>query len=83
MKRLILTIVIALLSQPAWAHKPSDSYLSITVQDSRITGQWDIALRDLHDAIELDNNDDGTITWKEVLDKQTEISSYAISRLQT
>jgi hypothetical protein len=81
MRRLILLIVIALLSQPAWAHKPSDSYLSLAVQDNRINGQWDIALRDLNDAIGLDVDDDGAITWGEVRAKHREIASYALSRL--
>ena len=31
---------------PALAHKPSDAYLTLTVLDQRITGQWDLALRD-------------------------------------
>jgi hypothetical protein len=82
MRRLILAIVITLLSQPAWAHKPSDSYLSLTVQDNRINGQWDIALRDLNDAIGLDADDDGTITWGEVRARHEEIAAYAFSHLK-
>ena len=81
MIHLILAIAITLLSQPAWAHKPSDSYLSLTVQDDRINGQWDIALRDLHDAIGLDANDDGAITWAEEKAKHDDIAAYAFSRL--
>jgi hypothetical protein len=36
--RLILAIAMLLLSVPAWAHKPSDSLLSLTVQGDRIEG---------------------------------------------
>lgn len=82
MKRLILAIVFVMLSQPVWAHKPSDSYLSLTVQDDRIDGRWDIALRDLHDAIGLDVDDDATITWGEVRAKQDAIARYALSHLK-
>lgn len=82
MKRLILAIVFVVLSQPVWAHKPSDSYLSLTVQDDRIDGRWDIALRDLHDAIGLDVDDDATITWGEVRAKQDTIARYALSHLK-
>ena len=64
--RLILAIAMLLLSVPAWAHKPSDSLLSLTVQHDRIEGRWDIALRDLDDAIGLDADGDGAITWGEV-----------------
>jgi HupE/UreJ protein len=81
MSHLIFAIMIVLFSQPAWAHKPSDSYMSLTVHKERITGQWDIALRDLNDAIGLDANDDGAISWGELRTQQTEIAAYASSRL--
>lgn len=79
--RLILAIALLLLSVPAWAHKPSDSYLSLTVKDSQAEGQWDIALRDLDYAIGLDADDDGTITWGEVRARHDAIASYALSHL--
>ena len=78
----ILFIMISLLfSLPAWAHKPSDSYLSLSVQNTHVEGQWDIALRDLADAIGLDSDGDGELTWGEVRNKHDEIGSYALSRL--
>jgi HupE / UreJ protein len=79
--RFILAIAMLLLSAPAWAHKPSDSLLSLTVQHDRIEGRWDIALRDLDDAIGLDTDGDGAITWGEVRSKHDEIAAYALSRL--
>lgn len=66
----------------ACAHKPSDSYLTLKVEGSAITGQWDIALRDLDFAIGLDTNGDGAITWGEVRAKHADIAAYALSRLQ-
>ena len=63
------------------AHKPSDSYLSLKVSGSDITGQWDIALRDLDFAIGLDGNGDGDITWGEVRARHTDIAAYAQARL--
>ena len=65
----------------AQAHKPSDSYLVIAVKDSKIEGQWDIALRDIEYAIGLDENADNKITWQEVLNKEKEIYAYAFARL--
>jgi hypothetical protein len=79
--RLIFALAMLLLSAPAWAHKPSDSLLSLTVQRDRIEGRWDIALRDLDDAIGLDTDGDGAITWGEVRSKHDEIAAYALSRL--
>jgi len=80
-KRLMVLIATLLLSLPAWAHKPSDSYLSLTVQNNHVEGQWDIALRDLNDAIGLDSDGNGELTWGEVRGKHSKISAYALSRL--
>ena len=66
---------------PAQAHKPSDSYLAITVQGQQITGQWDIALRDLDFAIGLDGNGDGALTWDEIRARHPQIAAYALQRL--
>ncbi|WHZ26841.1 MAG: putative membrane protein [Nitrospira sp.] len=79
--RTLVVIAWLLLSHPAWAHKPSDSYLSLFVQHDQIEGQWDIALRDLDDAIGLDRDGNGQLTWGEVRDAHDEISAYALSRL--
>ena len=78
---LIGTLVGVLGVPPAHAHKPSDSYLTLKVGEDRITGQWDIALRDLDFAIGLDSNGDGDITWGEVRAKHAEIAAYALARL--
>ncbi len=72
---------LAGLATPARAHKPSDSYLSLRVDGARLTGQWDIALRDLEYAIGLDANGDGEITWGEVKSRHGDIASYALARL--
>jgi hypothetical protein len=67
---------------PAQAHKASDSYLSLSVQNERIEGQWDIALRDLEMAVGLDANGDAAITWDELRARHAAIASYALSRLK-
>ncbi|MFO0700299.1 MAG: HupE/UreJ family protein [Nitrospira sp.] len=79
--RILLVIAWLLLSLPAWAHKPSDSYLSLAVQNDHIEGQWDIALRDLDNAIGLDTDGNGQITWGEVRNKHKKINTYALSHL--
>ncbi len=82
MKRIIILMVCCFYSLVAHAHKPSDSYLTLSVEGNVIAGQWDIALRDLDFAIGLDTNGDGAITWGEVRAKHAEINAYAMSRLQ-
>ena len=67
----------------AEAHKPSDSYLTLTqsAEGAALDGQWDIALRDLQHAIGLDANGDGAITWGELKARGPEVTRYALSRL--
>ena len=74
-------VLLCLSSANAYAHKPSDSYLWMTVQENKVVGQWDIALRDLDFAIGLDENGNHAITWQEVVNKQKEIQAYAFARL--
>ena len=82
MRRLVVALGLALAGlAPAQAHKPSDSYLAISVSDDKVTGQWDIALRDLDFAIGLDGDGNGAITWGEVRAKHAEIAAYALARL--
>ena len=78
---ILFTICFLLVGTTAWAHKPSDSYLSLEVQGTNVTGQWDIALRDLEYALGLDHNEDGAITYGEVRKKHTEIAAYALAHL--
>ena len=72
---------LALLAAGAAAHKPSDSYLTITQADAGFSGRWDIALRDLDFALGLDADGDGAITWGEVRAKHGDIAAYALARL--
>ena len=82
MTRIVALLACVLLSAPAFAHKASDAYLTIERDGWLLRGQWDIALRDLDNALGLDANADGDITWGEVRSRQADIGAYAISRLQ-
>jgi hypothetical protein len=81
MPRFALILLLSLWVAPAYAHKPSDSYLALAVRDDHLTGQWDIALRDLDYAIGLDADGNGEITWGEVKAKHEEIAAYVLARL--
>jgi len=76
----IVALVVVSLS-PAWAHKSSDSYLSLQPNGDKIFGQWDVALRDLDYALGLDVDNDGTVTWGELRSRQAAIASYLLARL--
>lgn len=81
--RLLLALFCAAATGSAFAHKPSDSYLSLRAAsgDYIVHGQWDIALRDLEIALQLDVNRDGSITWGEVRSRQAELFAYALAHL--
>ncbi len=68
-----------------YAHKPSDSYITIKKHDtnkSLIHAQWDISLRDLDYALGLDDNNDGNITWGEVKRHHKDIEDYAFESMR-
>ncbi|SFL49830.1 HupE / UreJ protein [Rugamonas rubra] len=78
---LLLLLLLCCLAPPAHAHKPSDSYLSLTVDGTHIDGQWNIALRDLDFAIGLDGDGDGRLTWDEIRAHHPAIAAYALRHL--
>ncbi|HEY6878760.1 MAG TPA: HupE/UreJ family protein [Polyangiales bacterium] len=61
-------LLILVLSWPAlaYAHKPSDSYLTLEVRGDEVSGYWDVALRDLDRALAIDDGD-GALTGRELL----------------
>jgi hypothetical protein len=76
-------VLVAMLLFPAtaFAHKPSDSYLTLRPAGSTVEGRWDIAVRDLDHALALDGNGDGAITWGEIRGHESAIAAYAIRHL--
>jgi hypothetical protein len=77
----VLLSVCAFGASIADAHKASDSYLGLQVEGENIAGQWDIALRDLDIALDLDRNADAIIDWGEVRTRHEDIAAYALSHL--
>ena len=80
----VTCLLLTAFSLPAFAHKQSDSYLSITqpAEGAALTLQWDIALRDLEHAIGLDTNADSAITWGELKQRQAAVAGYAQAHLR-
>ena len=79
--RVLLCILLSSFALPAMAHKASDSYLVLNVKGQEVSGQWDIALRDIDFAIGLDANGDGELTWGEVSARHADITAWALGRL--
>ncbi|MDH4394812.1 MAG: HupE/UreJ family protein [Limnobacter sp.] len=78
-------ILLAGLMQttPSHAHKPSDSYLSFDLQQgsNEFALRWDIALRDLDFALDLDTDQSGDLTWGEVQAAEARATEFALSLL--
>ncbi len=73
--------LLLLISLPVLAHKASDSYLVLDIKGSAVSGQWDIALRDIDFALGLDADGNGEITWGELRARHAEIAAWALGRL--
>jgi hypothetical protein len=80
LRHLLLSLLVVLWV-PAHAHKASDSYLVLAIQSEKVTGQWDIALRDIDFALGLDLDGNDEITWGELRQRQTQVDAWALSRL--
>jgi hypothetical protein len=78
---LLLAAFLIFTTQTACAHTQSTAYLTLRVGKSGLTGEWHLALRDLDDAVGLDVNDDGLITWEELSSRKEAVCAYALSRL--
>jgi hypothetical protein len=76
-----LCTALSLAAGAAAAHKASDSYLQIAAAPGRLEVRWDIALRDLDVALDLDSDADGKLTWGEVRAAWPRIEAYALQRL--
>ena len=64
MKSKIVLLILMLISPFVWSHKSSDSFMNLQLNNENVTGQWDIALRDLDYALGLDYDGNGEITWQ-------------------
>src|SRR6185436_11261120 len=73
--------VVCGLAGAAHAHKPSDSILRLSPGAGGGTGRWDIAIRDLDDALALDADGDGRVTWGELRAREADVTTYALRRL--
>lgn len=84
-----LGLVMSLLAghTAALAHKPSDSYLTLSASPTTapsgqtITARWDIALRDLDYVLQLDRDGNGELTWGETRPREADITKLATGAL--
>jgi len=81
-RRILLPgLMLVAAASNAFAHKPSDAYLTLRTTRTNLVCEWHLALRDLQEVVDLDANEDGVITWDELRLKQQAVSGYAFARL--
>ena len=78
---LVLWVLSGLIALPAQAHRPSDAYLSLRVDDTRLHGQWEIALRDLPALVDLDADRNRELTWGELSAAQPALAAVLQAHL--
>jgi len=84
MRRALILLLLSLMTvwgPSALAHSASTAYLNITADQRNLAVQWSIAVRDLDDAVGLDDSGDGAVTWAEVKTQFDAIDAYALPRL--
>jgi len=80
-RRLAWALALAAFAGGAQAHKSSDSYLQVDARPGALALRWDIALRDLDVALDLDADADGKLTWGEIRTAWPRIEAYATARI--
>lgn len=69
-------LISMVLARSAQAHIASNSFLSLTVSGTHVTGVVEISIRDAELAVGIDTNDDNQITWGELRAAQSSIVGY-------
>jgi hypothetical protein len=54
----------------------------VATEGNALSGEWDIALRDLDRALVLDHDGDGALTWSELSAREDELATYALRHLE-
>ena len=65
----------------ACAHQPGLSYLSLAPEPTTLKGRLDVALRDIELSIGLDEDNNGSVTYEELLHRQPAIGEYMLKNL--
>ncbi|VWX62412.1 conserved membrane hypothetical protein [Burkholderiales bacterium 8X] len=80
---LLLACCLFAAAPPAHAHKASDAYLQIQrADDHTFDLRWDIALRDLDAALDLDTDANGKLNWGEVRSRLPQIQAFVAAGLR-
>lgn len=74
--------VCLILSMSVHAHIASNGFLAADVEDTRLHGSIELAVRDVEVAIGVDANHDGKITWGELRANASALRQYVAGHLR-
>jgi len=80
--RFLIFVLLLVFSSISFAHKSSDSYMSLSVEGQDVSLRWDIAIRDLQNVIDMDLDEDDNVQWGELKQNKQAISAYSLARLK-
>jgi hypothetical protein len=78
---LLLALFTLAIPITAQAHATSTSYLVAEESGNDVSLTWDVAVADMHWALDLDADGDGNITWREVESRRDDIAALAVAHL--
>jgi len=66
----------------AGVQKVPESSLTLQVEESGFQGEWQVSLRGLDSALQLDANRDGEVRWPEIEHRRADIEAYLGAHVQ-
>ena len=76
MNRALITAVFFMLTNYAFAHSSSNSFISVNQENSTMTVRIDLPLRDMDLRFDFDRNLDGAITWQEIKQEKPSVMRW-------
>lgn len=79
---LLIFIPLIIFSASVAAHQLSTAYANLQINDQGlITGEWQVRLYDLEQAIGVDTNRDGKLRWQELQTRADSVNQYLANQL--
>jgi hypothetical protein len=75
-------LLLFLLPMLLQAHTPSETYLTFQLNGTNLTGQWDVALRDLQQGLGLETMDTRALSAEELSRRQEGLALDTVARLE-
>lgn len=77
MKKIFFGLIATLMAVNVHCHQLSTAYLQVEVTETgSLSGEWQVKLFDLEQAIGLDSNADGNLLWSELQQQSFEVQEY-------